>query len=76
MTVEGQLGSAEPGENGASEGVPQRSGLFPKKSGARGCPKSIFNAYDVGPYAAGPYEVDVSYDKLKPILRPDGPIAR
>jgi uncharacterized protein YecT (DUF1311 family) len=36
----------------------------------------IFNAYDVGPYSAGPYEVDVSYDKLKPILRPDGPIAR
>jgi uncharacterized protein len=36
----------------------------------------IFNAYDVGPYAAGPYEVNISYDRLKPILRPDGPIAR
>ncbi|MPZ34082.1 MAG: DUF3298 domain-containing protein [Rhodospirillales bacterium] len=36
----------------------------------------IFNAYDVGPYAAGPYEVDISYDRLKPILRPDGPIFR
>ena len=36
----------------------------------------IFNAYDVGPYSAGPYQVDISYDKLKPILRPDGPIAR
>jgi len=35
----------------------------------------IFNAYDVGPYAAGPYEVNISYDRLKPILRPDGPIA-
>ena len=36
----------------------------------------IFNAYDVGPYAAGPYQVDIPYDRLKPILRPDGPIAR
>lgn len=36
----------------------------------------IFNAYDVGPYSAGPYQVDIPYDKLKPILRPDGPIAR
>ena len=36
----------------------------------------IFNAYDVGPYAAGPYEVNMPYDSLKPILRPDGPIAR
>ncbi len=36
----------------------------------------VFNAYDVGPYAAGPYEVNISYDELKPILRPDGPIAR
>lgn len=35
----------------------------------------IFNAYDVGPYSAGPYQVDVPYDRLKPILRPDGPIA-
>lgn len=36
----------------------------------------VFNAYDVGPYSAGPYQVDISYDRLKPILRPDGPIAR
>jgi hypothetical protein len=36
----------------------------------------IFNAYDVGPYSAGPYQVDIPYDRLKPILRPDGPIAR
>jgi uncharacterized protein len=36
----------------------------------------IFNSYDVGPYAAGPYEVNIPYDRLKPILRPDGPIAR
>ena len=35
----------------------------------------IFNAYDVGPYAAGPYEVNISYDRLKQVLRPDGPIA-
>ena len=36
----------------------------------------VFNAYDVGPYAAGPYEVDIPYDRLKPILRADGPISR
>lgn len=36
----------------------------------------VFNAYDVGPYAAGPYEVNIPYDSLKPILRPDGPIVR
>lgn len=36
----------------------------------------IFNAYDVGPYAAGPYEVKIPYDRLNPILRPDGPIGR
>lgn len=36
----------------------------------------IFNAYDVGPYSAGPYQVDIPYDRLKPLLRPDGPIAR
>jgi len=36
----------------------------------------VFNAYDVGPYASGPYEVDIPYDRLKPILRADGPISR
>ena len=36
----------------------------------------IFNSYDVGPYSAGPYQVDIPYDRLKPILRLDGPIAR
>ena len=36
----------------------------------------IFNAYDVGPYAAGPFEVYVSYDRLAPLLRKDGPITR
>ena len=35
----------------------------------------VFNAYDVGPYAAGPYSVEIPYDRLKPILRADGPIA-
>jgi uncharacterized protein YecT (DUF1311 family) len=36
----------------------------------------IFNAYEVGPYSAGPYEVNVPYEQLKPLLRADGPIAR
>jgi len=36
----------------------------------------VFNSYDVGPYAAGAYQVEIPYDKLKPILRTDGPIAR
>jgi uncharacterized protein len=36
----------------------------------------IFNAYDVGPYSAGAYAVDIPYDRLKPLLRADGPISR
>jgi uncharacterized protein YecT (DUF1311 family) len=36
----------------------------------------IFNAYEVGPYVSGPFEVEISYDKLKPLLRTDGPIVR
>jgi uncharacterized protein len=36
----------------------------------------IFNAYEVGPYVSGPFEVDVPYDRLTPLLRKDGPIAR
>ncbi len=36
----------------------------------------IFNAYEVGPYVSGPFEVNISYDQLKPLLRPDGPITR
>lgn len=35
----------------------------------------VFNSYDVGPYAAGPYQVDIGYDRLKPLLRANGPIA-
>ena len=35
----------------------------------------VFNAYDVGSYAAGPYYVDLPYDRLKPMLRADGPVA-
>lgn len=33
-----------------------------------------FNQYDVGPYAAGPYTVDIPYAKLRPLLRAGGPI--
>ncbi len=36
----------------------------------------IFNAYEVGPYSSGPFEVYVPYDRLKPLLRGDGPITR
>ena len=36
----------------------------------------IFNPYDVGPYSAGAYAVDIPYAKLKPVLRADGPIPR
>jgi len=36
----------------------------------------IFNAYEVGPYVSGPFEVYVSYDRLAPLLRKDGPITR
>lgn len=36
----------------------------------------IFNAYEVGPYVAGPYEVVIPYDRLRTHFRPGGPIAR
>ena len=35
----------------------------------------IFNAYDVGPYAAGAYEVVIPYSRLRPLFRLDGPLA-
>ena len=35
----------------------------------------IFDVYEVGPYSAGPYEVNVPYERLKPLLRAGGPIA-
>lgn len=36
----------------------------------------IFNAYDVGPYSAGPYQVVLSYSRLRALIRADGPIVR
>jgi uncharacterized protein len=36
----------------------------------------IFNAYEVGPYVSGPFEVYIAYEPLKSLLRPDGPISR
>ncbi|CAN5745257.1 hypothetical protein BH11PSE3_BH11PSE3_42970 [soil metagenome] len=36
----------------------------------------IFNAYDVGPYSSGSFEVDIPYARLKPLLRADGPMGR
>lgn len=36
----------------------------------------VFDAYEVGPYVAGPYEVVIPYDRLRPHFRPGGPIAR
>jgi uncharacterized protein len=35
----------------------------------------IFNAYEVGPYVSGPFEVYLPYDRLKSLLRAGGPIA-
>jgi uncharacterized protein len=34
----------------------------------------IFNAYEVGPYVSGPFEVYLTYDQLKPLFRAGGPI--
>jgi uncharacterized protein len=34
-----------------------------------------FNQYEIGPYSAGPYTVDIPYAKLKPLLRNGGLIA-
>ncbi|HYO62139.1 MAG TPA: DUF3298 domain-containing protein [Pyrinomonadaceae bacterium] len=35
-----------------------------------------FDAYQVGPYAAGPQFVFIPYAELKNVIRPDGPVAR
>jgi hypothetical protein len=35
-----------------------------------------FDAYQVGPYAAGPQFVMVPYSNLKDLINPDGPIAQ
>lgn len=35
-----------------------------------------FDAYQVGPYAAGPQFVSVPYSNLKDLINPDGPIAQ
>jgi uncharacterized protein YecT (DUF1311 family) len=34
----------------------------------------VFNAYVVGPYAAGPYTVEIPYTTLKPLFAPPGPL--
>ena len=34
-----------------------------------------FDPYEVGPYAAGPYEVELSYAALAPYIRKDGPLS-
>jgi uncharacterized protein len=36
----------------------------------------LFNPYDIGPYAAGPYSVEIPYAKLRPLIRPDGPLGK
>lgn len=35
----------------------------------------VFNPYEVGPYAAGAFEVALSYQQLRPVIRMDGPLA-
>jgi uncharacterized protein len=42
----------------------------------RGKLELIFNAYEVGPYASGPYQVEIPYDRLKSLLRANGPVGR
>ena len=34
----------------------------------------VFNAYDVGPYAAGSYDVEIPYARLRSVLRPEAPL--
>src|SRR5262249_53492404 len=38
--------------------------------------KITFDRYQVGPYVAGEHEVVVPYSMLKPIIKPDGPLAK
>jgi uncharacterized protein len=42
----------------------------------RGKLELIFNPYDVGPYSAGAYQVDISPAQYRTLLRADGPLAR
>jgi len=35
-----------------------------------------FDAYQVGPYAAGPQYVLVPYSALKDVINPDGPVGQ
>jgi len=34
----------------------------------------VFDPYEMGPYAAGPIDVDVSFRELRPYLNPNGPL--
>lgn len=35
----------------------------------------VFNPYEIGPYAAGAFEVALSYEQLRSVIRADGPLA-
>lgn len=36
----------------------------------------LFNPYDVGSYAGGPYTVDIPYDRIRTLFRADGPVGQ
>ena len=36
----------------------------------------VFNQYDVAAYVMGRYTVEIPYDRLTGLIRPDGPLAR
>ena len=36
----------------------------------------LFNPYDVGPYSSGSYTVDIPYNRIRSLLRADGPLRR
>jgi len=46
-------------------------GLYYFRSGGL---QLIFNPDEIGPYAAGKYEVNIPYAALRPLLAPDGPL--
>jgi len=58
-----------------------RSGAGPKRENYENwniTPQGLmitFDAYQVAAYAAGPQEIVVPYSTLKPIIKPDGPLA-
>ena len=66
-------GFVESLEPAAFDKLMDDSGHYLFKAGAL---ELIFNQYEVGPYAAGSYKVEIPYSRLSGLIRKDGPLGR